>query len=113
AGVAVIGMTYIEALGVSFFSRRRGWRVPWRLAERVVCYAAVGWIPATMLCVKAFMLVPSGYFFRLGHRWGGSWDTLEVFVPVIVLSLSVLWFETLVWLGARQMRFANEESQKP
>jgi len=106
--VGIIALTYIEALGVTFFSQRRGWRVPWRVAERVVCYASVGWVPAAIVLGKLRVLQASGVL----HRWliklpSVPEPELVVVVMVLVFAVSILGFETLVWVGVRQVRYAN------
>lgn len=108
AGV-VFGLTHIEILGVAFFSWRRGWRVPWRLAERVACYAAIGWIPAVIIWSELALV-----FWR---SWDNPWWWPRWFgqphpegqqiVVLIMAAITMLMFETLVWLAVRQVRFGN------
>ncbi len=104
--LAVIGLSYIEALGVAWFSRRRGWRVAFRLAERVVCYSAIGWLPAGIVCCLAYLWY--GRHLRLPlPTWLFPGDFRDLFVLTLIGSVSILWFETLVWLGVREVKFAN------
>lgn len=108
---AMLALTYIEMLGVTAFSRRRGWRVPFHLAERVCCFASVGWLPG--------MLVAGLGAWLLDALAGGSlW--FEGVLGLVKVSwlcygglfvLSLLWFETLVWVGVRQVKYANAWSQ--
>jgi hypothetical protein len=109
AAAAMAMLTYIEVLGVTYFSRRHHWRVPWRLAETVACYSAIGWLPATLVMVKMIMLVRHGELERwVEARWPGIWGfDRDLLVLVIIGSVGILWFETLVWLGVRQVRYAN------
>ncbi len=104
----IVALTYIEALGVTYFSRRRGWRVPWKLAERLVCYASIGWVPAAII-----MGITMGFYAdgRL-DRWmsgllgvWGPWQSLELLV--LIGAVALLGFEMLVWVGVRQTRYAN------
>ncbi len=101
--------TYTEALGVAFFSRRaRGWRVPFELAERVACYAAVGWVPAILLMTVAQVLVDRGYVLDWWNpAWGRYTLLTDVILSSVLFGVSILWFEMLVWLGIRKVRFAN------
>lgn len=104
---AIVTLTYIEMLGVTAFSQRRGWKVPFRLAERVCCYASVGWLPGVLIASVAVWLLREN---AVGRPWFEQLLGLVrvgwlVFGGVFVVSL--LWFETLVWLGVRQVRFAN------
>ena len=107
ACLAILAMTYIEMLGVTAFSRRRGWRVPFRLAERVCCLAAVGWMPGVLIAGIGLLVLST---FAAGEPW---FERLLGLVRVSwicyggLFVLSLLWFETLVWLGVRQVRYAN------
>lgn len=106
----VILMTYIEALGATFFSRRHGWPLGLHRAERVVCYASVGWIPA-----MAIMSAAAGWLLygsvplacRLGLGLSGHEPAMRWASGLSVFCLSVLGFETLVWTGIRRIRFGN------
>lgn len=108
APAGILTLSYIEATGVTFISRRRGWRVPFRLAERVVCYASVAWQPAAIICclLLALHLGPiewqRRYTFGLFHGDERDYPWL-----VLVGAASILWFESLVWLGIRRVRYAN------
>ena len=101
-------LTYVEALGVTFFSRRRGWRVPWSSAERVAAYASVGWIiTALLLGTASLTLTP-----LLDLAYGRIWDqhTPEAFAllgGLVFFAATALSFELLVWIGVRQVRFGN------
>ncbi len=109
AAFGVVFLTYIEAFGVAYFSRKRGWRVPWPLAERVACYAAIGWVPAAIILWKLNDLILDG---SIKHWWPqqlGPWTLrTEVLVLTLAGGIGILWFETLVWLGVRQVRYANQ-----
>ena len=106
---AVFLLTHIEVLGVAFFSWRRGWRVPWRLSERVACYAAIGWIPAVIIWSRLAI--------TLWASWDDPWWWPKVFgqphpegqqmVVMILAAATMMMFETLVWLAVRQVRFGN------
>jgi hypothetical protein len=101
-------LSYVEVLGVIFFARRRGWRVPFRLSERVVCYAAVGWIPSAIVMGLALDLYMDGdidmWMSNLLGVWG-TWQSIELLV--LIGAVAMLWFELLVWLGVRQTKHAN------
>ncbi|MEZ6192514.1 MAG: hypothetical protein R3C45_14660 [Phycisphaerales bacterium] len=106
--VSVIVLTYVEALGVTYFSRRRGWRVPFRLAERLVCYCAIGWVPVAIIMGITMRFYADGrldgWMSSLLGVWG-PWQSLELLV--LIGAVSLLWFETLVWIGVRQTKYAN------
>jgi len=105
--IVVQVLTHIEMLGVAAFSRRRGWRVPFRLAERVCCFASVGWLPGVLLAGLGGQLLQ---LFAVGEPW------FERMLGVVRVSwvcyaglfvMSLLWFETLVWVGVRRVKYAN------
>jgi hypothetical protein len=104
----IVSLTYVEALGVTYFSRRRGWRVPFRLAERLVCYCAIGWLPVAIIMGVTMRFYADGrldgWMSSLLGVWG-PWQSLELLV--LIGAVSLLWFETLVWVGVRQTKYAN------
>ena len=105
ATLVMISLTLIEALGVVWVSKRRGWRVPLRYAFPVGCYAAIAWIPSIIVCGLAFTVVLRALESSSIHPWiTGRFSYLYM---LVVFMLSILWFETLVWLGVRQVKFAN------
>ena len=105
----MIALTYVEALGLSFFSRRRGWRIGLGRAERVACYASVGWLPAVAALAGVHALEQGGVFASLWGAWIGPWThAAELGVLVAAGGVVMLWFEWLCWLGARRIRYAND-----
>lgn len=113
AAKTVLIMTYIESLGVTFFSRRRGWRVPFRLAERLTCYASVGWILAAVVLGGLSLVESSGVFERWGRAVIGRWSPeYRLLLGVVAFGAAVMGFEILVWTGVRQVRFANGRATK-
>ena len=108
AAKTVLIMTYIESVGVTFFSARRGWRVPFRSAERLTCYASVGWIMAAVVLAGLTLLDHSGLFERWVRSWLGRWSPeFRLLLGVVAFGAAVMGFELLVWTGVRQVRFAN------
>ena len=107
------GMSYIEMVGVTTFSRRRGWRVPFRLAHRVCCYASVGWLPGVLIGACGVALIES---YLAGRFWFESQMGLVrvrwIFYGGLFV-MALLWFETLVWIGVRQVRYANARPDTP
>jgi hypothetical protein len=106
--IAIVLLTWIEAAGVTWFSRRRGWRVPWRIAQRVAAFSAVGWAPG-VAALFVLIVVNERGLIRAGMppNWQVMWDHVDVPVFVSVMGVSILWFETLVWMGVRQVKFGN------
>lgn len=104
----VLIMTYIEAVGVTFFSRRRGWRVPFKLAERVTCYASVGWVIAAIGLAPLVGLYEAGVLRAWVIGAVGHWDPdYRWLLGAVGFGGAVLFFETLVWTGVRKVRFGN------
>jgi len=97
-------MTFLEEVGIRFFGRRRGWRISKNVSAAVVSHASIAW---------ALSGVGVGVVWALFLR-----DELEVrnvYGPISSYTLymflaflpGMLWFETLVWIGMRKLRFAN------
>ncbi len=106
--LSVIVLTYIEALGVAYFARRRGWRVPMRLAERLACYSSIGWVPAAFVMWLAIRAVANGYIDRWMQRLLGTWEPWQSWaLLVLIAAVAMMWFEVLVWIGVRQTKHAN------
>ena len=100
----IIALTIIEAVGVTWVARRRGWRVPFSRAFSLASYAAIGWLPAMVLLTVVF----AWYFRSVNFGWypfpGNQFDPILL---ITIFMISILWFESLVWLGVRQVKFAN------
>jgi len=107
-------LSYTEAVGVVFFSRKRDWRVPFKLAERLVCYGSIGWIPAALVVGWAVARFQDGSLDRwMRHLLGtwGLWQSVELLM--LVSAVALLWFEVLVWIGVRQTKYANSSAECP
>ena len=108
AAKSTVLLTYVETLGVAGFSRRRGWRVPFALAERVACYAAVGWVLVAFIFAQIIALMNMGYFSMAAAGRLGSWNAdYGLFAWMFSFAVALLGFEVLVWIGIRQVRYAN------
>lgn len=105
AAKGVLGLAYLEAVGVTILSGRRGWRVPFRLAERVACYASVGMLLAGLILLKARLVWAQGWVPLPDGFYGAIVGPIAV---CALLAGAILGFELLVWLGVRQVRFANQ-----
>jgi len=108
--VALLGtLSWIEYLGVSFFSRRRNWRVQKHVARAVCANAMLGWIPTGFFIAIGFaamsvieMFVQRG---PIGVRpWVG---TAAAAMPVLGFIAGMLVFESLVYIGVRCCKYAN------
>jgi hypothetical protein len=113
-GGALVGLsalTQVEAWGVRFFGKRRGWRVTPTVADAVCGHASVGWLIAATLWAACALAVDTGW-----ARWAVAelnlprprpsiW--LRVLAPVSGFMIGLLIFEFLVYFGIRRNRFAN------
>lgn len=116
AGHAVIALTYLEVLGVSIFSRLRGWRVPPSVAEQVACYASPAWLPGVAVALVANRIDFGGGLGRaLAQVTGDPLLGLSFTPAALALTavFAVLPFESVVHRGVRQMRFANTPASGP
>lgn len=106
AAAAVVVLAYVEAFGVAFFSRRRGWSVPLAVAERIVCYASPGLLLAALLLMKlrvALVVWAMPMPTWLAATPGGA----EIPLLSLAFAMTVLGFEVLVYTAVRRVRFAN------
>ncbi len=112
-------LTAIEALGISFFGKRRRWRINRYVAIAICAHASIGWAIAGAGVAAGWHLsqrINSNGLVRLIDRLSGarlllsSYDiavTLTFALPAIGLITGLMVFETLVYFGMRRMRFAN------
>jgi len=111
---SIVLLSYIEAVGVVFFSRKRDWRVPFKLAERLACYASIGWIPAAFVMGWALAHFQDGSIDRWMRQLLGTWGLWQsVELLVLIGAVAMMWFEVLVWTGVRQTKFANYHAKIP
>jgi predicted RNA-binding Zn-ribbon protein involved in translation (DUF1610 family) len=117
--LVLLTLTRLEWLGIRFVANRRGWRLSKDAAWQVCCHASVGWIFVGLapLLGMAWMYIFSHYF---GMAPRGMLDfppftsrpipwTYVANFGLIALGLlgGLLVFETLVYVGVRQCRYAN------
>lgn len=114
-------LTFIETVGLRLFARAesRQWRVTADVAWTVCNHASVGWLIAGVLMLIIYLVDPverlvsaqwlNTYLYR---HWNGTLVSdylpqLRVAQVMIPFITGMLTFETLVYLGIRQCRFAN------
>ncbi len=108
--IALVALTEIEALGLRFIARRRGWRVSWRLARAICAHASIGWAALFPFAVLSWLfLVVVQIVFDVAP-WS---DWLFVSNMVIWLLPPMLCFETLAYLGVRACKYANANVVEP
>ncbi|MEM8737481.1 MAG: hypothetical protein AAGG38_03245 [Planctomycetota bacterium] len=112
AAKLVLGMTYLEAAGVTFFSWRRGWRVPFGTAERVTAYASVGWVVAAVVLGGFLALADRQWIAdELGVRLERWIPYYRYLLAAAGFGAAVFGFEILVWTGVRRVRFGNTSAR--
>lgn len=116
--VTIVVLSYIETLGVTYVARRRGWRVPWRLAERTICYASPAWILAATFYLRFHLWhYPYGRLWNyLPDYWGRFhyyYLIRDLWIYPLVGGVAIVFFETFVWVAVRQVRYANKEAEAP
>jgi hypothetical protein len=114
-------LTWIEYQGVRFFARQRGWRLTREGAWQVCCHASVGWILVGLLPLFGMSLMFAATYW-LGWAPKGVIDLSNILGPLVPLIgvqglvtgvltiggavLGLMAFETLVYVGVRQCKFA-------
>jgi len=110
AAKSLVILTYIEILGVWFFSNRKRWPMTLLRSERVGCYAATGWVAAYALIWLYYAVWRLGWLDKaLASSQIGDERWIVAAGFVVVAGAAMMGFETLVWIGARQVRYANSE----
>ncbi|MBY0307719.1 MAG: hypothetical protein K2Q09_03165 [Phycisphaerales bacterium] len=113
-------LTFIETVGLRFFARAawRRWRVTPAVAWTVCDHASVGWVVGGLLNLLFVAAEPVARLAR--WEWGNELAKRLIGVPITAfvsdttalrvyasLLLGMLTFETLVFIGVRQCRWAN------
>lgn len=121
AALFLLALTWIESRGVRFFSNRHGWRMTPDAAWQICCHASVGWIflailpllgmAAMFAIVRVFHYSPTGVIDFT--RWLGPsapiWHVESIVRTTLTIGAAfagLMVFETLVYLGARQCKYA-------
>lgn len=101
-------LTVVEWAGIQFFARRKGARLCGLAAWQVVAHASYGWIVAAACVMAALTFWRVLYLFPFFPRVVaalGDWSAAAI--PGIGAFVGLLVFETLVYIGVYQCRFAN------
>ncbi len=101
-------LTAIEAAGVRFFGRRRGWRITWPIAWQACSHASVGWLIAVVLSVASHIAwLNITYFGLSGWMQRRAGDYVQIGVVFAGFFGGLLIFEVLAYRGVRRCRYAN------
>jgi len=112
-------LTWIEVVGIRFFSARRGWRLSNAASWQIAAHASMGWSLCGLLTLLGLAAMTAIDRLAPGlwrHSLDLTWATLGVVsartIALVVLPLGgfiagMLVFETLVYVGVLRCRFAN------
>lgn len=104
--------TAIEKRGIMAFGRVHGRRIDGRVAETIVGHASAAWLMVPVLIAVAWVI--GAVVGAIAREWRpATWEltlTAPYWMPAVGAFAGMFWFESVVWAGVRQMRFANPES---
>lgn len=108
-------LIWLERVGVVFFSRKRGWRVPRPVAAAICANAAPAWIAAGVFMNVGIglMLTTQRILHDLPRGWHPWAETAAAAMPVLGFIAGMLVFETLVYIGVRRCKYANWVERPP
>jgi hypothetical protein len=103
-------LSWIEKRGLLMFSKRRGWRTTPSVAAAVCGHASYGWLAAAILALGGWVFArTSAWVWIVQRPWMQGTPGEIAWAPVIAgFFVGMLVFETLVYVGFRRMRFANQ-----
>lgn len=107
--LSLLGMTAIERSGIRLFGKVHHRRITRAVAETIVAHAATGWILAALLTWVGWLAGAGVAWLARRESWA-MWEltlTAHYWMPATGFVIGLLWFETLVYVGVRRMRFAN------
>ncbi len=108
--LVISALTAIESVGIRFFGKQRGWRITREVAWTVCDLASVGWLTGACVCGAGLLLLHVGVMQEMRlidtpHM--PVFGMIGAMTMLVGLSIGLLQFELLVYLGVRQCRFAN------
>jgi len=93
--IILLLLTWVEGVGITLVSRRRGWRIHRGARSPVLALASYGWVIVGPLVFGTFFIV--GTIVTVSQL---AWFTIPFVVALLV-------FETLVYIGMQRMKYAN------
>jgi hypothetical protein len=115
AALLFLGLIAIEYAGIRFFGNKNKWRITGSHALTICAVSSPGWVIGLVAGVLPVLLVIA---LDEGHLWIRN-GTLSIYNPVnlmlviIPFVFGLLWFETLVYIGMRRMKYANPPEAAP
>lgn len=112
-------LTWIEVVGIRFFSARRGWRLSRAASWQIAAHASMGWSLCgllTLIGLAAMTAIdrvsPSLWRHSLDLTWASLGVVSARNIALILLPLGgfvagMLVFESLVYIGVLRCRYAN------
>lgn len=108
ASAVFAGLTTIEVVGVGFWSKRLGRRLPTRVTWSICAHASYAWLLAAALSGLGWAMSPFLHYQISNLNF--TWITPVTALGLLVVSgafAGMLVFETLVYMGVRRCRFIN------
>lgn len=104
-------MVAIERAGVRFIGKRKGLRVTPTIASSVTAFASPAWAGGALAVLV--LGIAASYLHELPLRRNVGavrWPLMliHLWLPVLGFFGAMVWFESMVWVGIRRCRFANE-----
>ena len=95
-------LNLVERRGVRLWGKAHGSRVTPDVARWVTAHASAGWLGGALVTLAAVLACTAA---------STAWGPLGWIDPTAVLiggaTVALLWFETLVYVGVRRLRFVN------
>jgi hypothetical protein len=116
--IAIFILCQIEHLGVVYFSRKRGWRITPDVARQVIAHASAAWIWAAggIIAGTLARIIFHNQLGKIAPATGRSAVSAFLSEPATFILagfvFGMLIFETLVYIGVRECRFANRPRPK-
>lgn len=110
SAVALSALTAIESRGIRFFGRLHKSRITPTVALAITAHASAGWLAGAALAAAGFALGLGLYERAMHSNVGGIRGPFllgPIWLPVLAGLAGLLWFETIVYIGARVCRYAN------
>ncbi len=105
-------LTRVEYLGIRTFGRFHRTRITRAVARTITAHATAGWMGAAILASVGFLLGVAMLHRALRHDvgpWRGPMMLSVGLLPALGGFLGMLWFESIVYLGVLNCKFANRE----
>jgi hypothetical protein len=114
AGVLSL-LTAIETWGIRSFGRVHRSRITPVVANAITAHATAGWLAGGACTAGGFAMGLALFEYAMHANVGalrGPAMLAPAWLPIFAGALGLLWFETIVYLGALHCRFANRARER-